>query len=278
MEAKVFNSKNVVESFKEIYTSRTPDGLTDDGTIAMVLGSGFKSVVDEIEVVAQIETQEISEFPKSTVVGHKGLVIRGKLGDRDVLVLAGRTHAYEGHAISSIPIFIELCHAIGIKKVILTNAAGSMVPGMGPGSLMFIKDHINLSFLNPLLGPVTNGGYRFPDMCEPYDSEWTSKVRQSCLSQGIETFEGVYLWTSGPSYETRAEIKFFRQIGADVVGMSTVGENLRAKELGLSVLGLSLVSNYSTGLADKALSHNEVLESGQEAQNKINTVLKHCLL
>jgi len=277
MEANSFNSQEVVDSFKEIYRSRIPSDLDDKETVALVLGSGFKSVVEHIEVLAEIETQEISGFPRSTVEGHKGLVIRGKLGQKDVLVLAGRIHAYEGHPIESTSIFVELCHALGIEKLVLTNAAGSMVPGMGPGSLMFINDHINLSFLNPLLGPVTNGGNRFPDMSEPYDLSWTSEAKSKCLAEGIETFEGVYLWTTGPSYETKAEIQFFRRIGADVVGMSTVGENLRAKELGIKVLGLSLVSNYATGLSSKELSHEEVLEIGEDAHSRINKILSICV-
>lgn len=277
MSSKSFSSQTVIDSFKELYSSKAPRDITDDETVALVLGSGFKSVVDDLEILTEIETHEITEFPRSTVEGHKGVIIRAKLGEQNVLVLAGRTHAYEGHPISSIAIFVELCHALGIKKMVLTNAAGSMVKGMGPGSLMFIKDHINLSFLNPLLGPVTNGGNRFPDMCEPYDLEWTTKVRQKCISEGIPTFEGVYLWTTGPSYETKAEIQFFRKLGADVVGMSTVGENLRAKELGMRVLGLSLVSNYATGLADESLSHEEVLKSGKDALDSISRVLRYCV-
>ncbi len=271
-----FDTSKAVKAFRELCADRFGK-QSFPAAMALVLGSGFNPVLEAVSDKIVLKTSEINGFPSSTVKGHDGAIVFGKLNGTEVLILSGRIHAYEGHPIRSLGLFVELCSNADIGRIIFTNAAGSMVMDMPPGSVMFIEDQINMSFKSPLRGPVAELGQRFPDMCEPFDLAWTEKSRKACLKKGLETFRGVYLWTMGPCYESKAEINFFRFLGADVVGMSTVGEVIKAKELGLSVLGLSLISNHATGLSPQELSHQEVLQSGNDVKDNLVEIISCCL-
>jgi len=239
--------------------------------IALVLGSGLGALADDVEDAVVISTSEIPHYPASTVVGHAGRLVLGTLGGRPVLVIQGRVHSYEGHTPREVAFPVRLAHALGAKRLLLTNAAGGINPAFGPGTLMLITDHLNLTFASPLAGPVGEGEVRFPDMSNPYEDGWRGTARNIALTLGIPYREGVYVWTSGPSYETPAEIRFFRQAGADAVGMSTVPEAIQAAALGLPVLGISTITNPAAGLNAEALDHEEVLEVGRAVRDQLAT-------
>ena len=176
---------------------------------------------------------------------------------------------YEGHDARSVVFPIRLLHALGVRHLIVTNAAGGINPSFPPGTLMFIDDHINLAFANPLIGPASGDGPRFPDMSAPYDPKWLARAEQVAAATGVATARGVYLWTMGPSYETKAEIRAFGRLGADAVGMSTVPEVIQAVYLGMSVLGLSTITNAAAGLSPTPLDHEEVMDVGNQVREKL---------
>lgn len=239
--------------------------------LALVLGSGLGALADDIEDAVVISTADVPHYPVSTVEGHAGRLVFGTLEGRPVMVIQGRVHAYEGHPLRSVGFPVRLAHALGVQGIVLTNAAGGINPAFGPGTLMLITDHINLSFLNPLVGAVGEGEVRFPDMSDPYDETWRLQARNIAVTQKIPYREGVYVWTSGPSYETPAEIRFFARAGADAVGMSTVPEALQAAALGLPVLGISTITNPAAGLQDTPLDHADVLEVGRNVRGRLAT-------
>ncbi len=236
--------------------------------VVLILGSGLGALADDAENVTAVSTSEIPGYPQSTVEGHAGRLVFGKFGGKDVLFVQGRIHLYEGHPADSLAMPVRLAHALGARRLLVTNAAGGMKPGWAPGTLMFITDHINMAFANPLSGPPRDGEPRFPDMSEPYDAQWLDDAEQIALELRIPTRRGVYLWTRGPSYETPAEIRFFQRIGADAVGMSTVPEVLQAVSLGMKVLGISAITNYAAGLSPDPLDHEEVLEVGRMVRDQ----------
>ena len=239
--------------------------------IALVLGSGLGALADDVEDAVVISTSDVPHYPESTVPGHAGRLVLGTLGGRPVLVIQGRVHYYEGHSPREVTFPVRLAHALGAKRLLLTNAAGGINPAFGPGTLMLITDHLNLTFASPLAGPVGDGEGRFPDMSNPYDADWRIRARNIALTLGIPYREGVYVWTSGPSYETPAEIRTFSKAGADAVGMSTVPEAIQAAALGLPVLGISTITNPAAGLNAKALDHEEVLEVGRSVRDRLAT-------
>ncbi|WP_412067073.1 purine-nucleoside phosphorylase [Rubrivirga sp. IMCC43871] len=239
--------------------------------LALVLGSGLGALADDIEDAVVISTGDVPHYPGSTVEGHAGRLVLGDLAGRPVLVIQGRAHAYEGHSPRALGFPIRLAHALGARGLILTNAAGGVNPAFGPGTLMLITDHLNLSFLSPLAGPVGEGETRFPDMSNPYDEAWRVKARDIALAHTIPYREGVYVWTAGPSYETPAEIRFFASAGADAVGMSTVPEAIQAAALGVPVLGISTITNPAAGLSAAPLDHTEVLEVGRAVRDRLST-------
>lgn len=238
------------------HTDRQPE-------IALVLGSGLSGLADIAEDTTVIAAEELPGYPSSSVAGHHGRLIFGTLAGRAVVFVQGRVHRYEGLSPRTITFPIRLVHALGARRLLLTNAAGGINYGFRPGMLMFIEDHINLAFSNPLSGPNVDGGPRFPDMSAPYDPEWLARAEQIALELGIATRRGTYLWTLGPSYETPAEIRAFRRLGADAVGMSTVPETLQAVYLGMKVLGISTITNLGSGMGHAVLDHAEVLEVGR---------------
>ncbi len=239
--------------------------------VALVLGSGLGALADEVEDAVVISTGDVPYYPGSTVEGHAGRLVLGQLAGRPVLVIQGRAHAYEGHSPRALGFPIRLAHALGARGLILTNAAGGVNPAFGPGTLMLITDHLNLSFLSPLTGPVGEGETRFPDMSNPYDEAWRMRARNIALTHTIPYREGVYVWTAGPSYETPAEIRFFASAGADAVGMSTVPEAIQAAALGVPVLGISTITNPAAGLSVTPLDHSEVLEVGRAVRDRLAT-------
>ncbi len=237
--------------------------------IGMILGSGLGEIADSLEEATTIETRTIPGYPASTVSGHKGELVVGRLAGRQVAVIRGRIHMYEGHDVGVVTFPIRLLDAMGVRHLIVTNAAGGINPDFVPGTLMLINDHINLAFANPLVGPNDGLGPRFPDMSEPYDESWMRRVEALALAEGIRLVRGVYLWTSGPSYETRAEIRAFARLGADAVGMSTVPEVIQAVHRGMKVLGVSTITNPAAGLSAEPLSHDEVIEVGKSVRGRL---------
>ena len=211
--------------------------------VALVLGSGLGSLADAIEQATIIPTRKIPGYPASTAPGHKGRLIIGTLEGKNVVAIQGRVHVYEGYSARDAAFPIRLVHALGAKKLLLTNAAGGINPAMGPGTLMFIRDHINFAFEHPLAGPNVDGGIRFVDLCDAYDEKWLEVAENAALTSGIATQKGVYLWTKGPSYETKAEIKLYRHLGADAVGMSTVPEVIVANHLRLPIIAVSVLTD-----------------------------------
>ena len=243
--------------------------LKGDATIGLVLGSGLGALADGLDNSVAIPTTEIPNFPESTVQGHAGQLVFGTLNARPVFVLRGRVHMYEGHDARSVVFPIRLLHTLGVRHLIVTNAAGGINPSFPPGTLMFIDDHINLAFANPLIGPTSEDGPRFPDMSAPYDPTWLARAERVAEGVGVATVRGVYLWTMGPSYETKAEIRAFAKLGADAVGMSTVPEVIQAVSLGMSVLGLSTITNAAAGLSSSPLDHDEVMQVGNQVREKL---------
>ena len=265
----------------ETYTDSLDDALaavrarTDaEPELVLILGSGLGALADEAEDAVAIPTTDIPGYPRSTVPGHAGRLVFGRFEGRSVLFVQGRVHLYEGHPPRALTFPVRLAHALGARKLLVTNAAGGIDPTMGPGTLMFIADHINLAFANPLSGPARDGEPRFPDMSAPYDPAWLDRAERLALDRGIPTRRGVYIWTSGPSYETPAEIRFFRTIGADAVGMSTVPEVIQASALGMPVLGISAITNPAAGLNAAPLNHEEVMEVGRQVRDRFATLVR----
>lgn len=242
--------------------------------VGLILGSGLGDLADSAEGAQVIETVDVPDYPRSTVEGHSGRLVFGTLEGHDVVFLQGRVHRYEGHDTRLTTFPIRLLHALGVERLIVTNAAGGINPAYGPGTLMFITDHINFAFQNPLVGPNKDGGPRFPDMSEPYDLGWVDRAEDAALGEGIATRRGVYVWTLGPSYETPAEVRALARMGADAVGMSTVPEVIQAKYLGMEVLGISTITNPAAGLAEGTLNHEEVLDVGRQVRGDLERLVR----
>lgn len=243
--------------------------------IALVLGSGLGSFADELEHSAKIPYSDIPDFPKSTAIGHAGQLVIGKVGEIPVAGMQGRVHLYEGYSAKDVAFPIRVFSRLGIKAVILTNAAGGIRREFVQGQLVVIRDHINLQGANPLTGANDERfGPRFPDMTIAYDR----RFREMTVGEGnrnrIGLYEGVYAALPGPSYETPAEIRFLQTIGADLVGMSTVPEVIAARHCGIRVLGISCVTNAAAGILDQPLDHKEVLATGERVRSQFIALLK----
>ena len=246
--------------------------------IAIILGSSFGHLASLVDIKWEIPYSEIPQFPKTTVPGHKGKLLVGTIHGMNILMMQGRFHYYEGHSMQTLSIPIRLFAQFGVKSLILTNAAGAVNPALTPGDLMVIEDHINLSFQNPLLGPnLDQFGTRFPDTTQTYTKHLREQAYSVAASQKIHLQKGVYLFTTGPNYETPAEVRMMHRLGADVVGMSTVPEALTAKHAGMEVFGLSLVSNYGAGLSDHPLSHDEVLTAMEQKKTLVRHFIRDFL-
>jgi purine-nucleoside phosphorylase len=245
--------------------------LKEDGCpkIGLILGSGLGVFADELQNARSIPYSAIPGFPQSTVVGHKGRLVFGYVGDISVIALQGRFHTYEGYKASEVAFPARVLVSAGVDTLIVTNAAGGLGDGFEAGDLMLITDHLNFSGQNPLIGPHDPiFGERFPDMSEAYSRRLCEDARSVAKEQGLELKEGVYAVLGGPSYETPAEVRAMKTLGADAVGMSTVYEVIVARQMGAKILGLSLISNLAAGISETPLSHEEVVEAGREAADR----------
>lgn len=231
--------------------------------IGVVLGSGLGAFADELSESVSIDYTEIPGWPQSTAVGHAGRLVFGRMGLVDVAVMAGRAHLYEGHSMQAVTFGVRVLGSLGVRGMVFTNAAGGINLSLARGGLVLISDHINLQGSNPLVGPNDDKlGPRFPDMSEAYSRAYREIAKQAAGELGIAVSEGVYAAMLGPSYETPAEIRLLRTIGADVVGMSTVPEVIVANHMGMKVLGISCVTNMAAGVLPQKINHEEVLETG----------------
>ncbi len=246
--------------------------------VGVVLGSGLGGFASRLTDRLEIPYETIPHWPVSTAEGHAGRLILGRLGELPVAVMAGRVHLYEGYRPDQVVFGVRVLGRLGARALVLTNAAGGINPAFQRGLLVLISDHINLQGANPLVGPNEESlGPRFPDMTEAYSIRLRQIARETAAELGIPVAEGVYAAMLGPSYETPAEIRFLRIIGADLVGMSTVPEVIAARHMGLSVLAISCVTNMAAGLAPGPLSHREVLETGEMVRDRLSRLLEALL-
>lgn len=237
--------------------------------IGIILGSGLGDMADTLDERTVIKYSEVPNLPVSTVQGHAGQFVVGKLGNKKVIMMQGRFHYYEGHPMSLLALPIYIMKYIGVKSLIVTNACGGVNTDFVPGDLMIIKDHINFAGNNPLIGKNNEEiGPRFPDMSTPYDKEYGILAKEVGKSLDIELKEGTYMMFTGPTYETPAEVRMARIMGADAVGMSTVPEVIAARHCGLMVLGISCITNMAAGILDQPLNHEEVIETSTKVKSK----------
>ena len=246
--------------------------------IGIILGTGLGGFVNEIDVKAEIPYSDIPHFPQSTVEGHDGKLIYGVLAGKMVLALKGRFHFYEGYNMQEVVYPIRVMARLGVNSLILSNASGGVNPSFKVGDIMLINDHINLFPSNPLIGPNDDAmGPRFPDMSEPYDRSFIQKLKAAAKTESIELREGVYAGVSGPCFETPAEYKYLRIIGADAVGMSTVPETIAAKHLGMKIAALSVITDLGIEGVVEEVSHEEVQKAANEAEPKMSAIVKSFL-
>lgn len=251
--------------------------------VGLILGSGLSPLADGVQNSTAFRYQDLPHFPASTVVGHEGRFILGRLEDQPVAVMQGRAHYYEGYSMAEITFPVRVMQVLGVELLIVTNAAGGLDPEFEPGDVMIITDHINLigmAGLNPLRGPnLDEFGPRFPDMSQVYDPELRARAKTVAAEEDVPAHEGVYICLAGPSYETMADLKFLRTIGADAVGMSTVPEATVARHGGTRVLGLSGISNVLPGVGGPVVEtdHEEVLAAGEKLTPRLETIIRGVL-
>ncbi len=248
--------------------------------VGVVLGSGLGAAADAVVDPVIVPYGEIPHFPRSTVEGHPGRIVAGALGGAPVAIMQGRVHSYEGYSPLEVTFPLRVLGALGVRAVVLTNAAGGIQEGLSLGALVALSDHINMMGWNPLTGAneprfafAPGAGLRFFDMTEAYSKRLRALAREAAREEGFELKEGIYLATPGPSFETPAEIRAFRTLGATLVGMSTVPETLVARHMGMDVLGLSCVTNLAAGLSAAPLSHEEVFETGRKVEARLAGLL-----
>ena len=244
---------------------------------AIILGTGLGSLVHEITDSYEINYTDIPNFPVSTVEGHSGKLIFGKLGNKDIVAMQGRFHYYEGYSMQDVTFPVRVLRELGIKTLFVSNAAGGTNPAFAIGDLMIIKDHINFFPEHPLRGKNISYGPRFPDMSEPYSLELIAKAKEIAKEKGIKLQEGVYLGTQGPTYETMAEYRMFKIWGADAVGMSTVPEVIVANHCGIQVFGVSVITDIAPDDHLVKISHEEVQKAADEAQPRMTTIMRELI-
>jgi purine-nucleoside phosphorylase len=248
---------------------------TTSNAVGVVLGSGLGAFADAVENRKETKYADLPGWPVSTAIGHAGKLVEGRIGSTDVIVLSGRAHMYEGYTAQQSVFGIRELARRGVRKLILTNAAGGINTVYGPGELVLISDHLNLTGQNPLLGPNDEKiGPRFPDMSEAYSLAYRNAARAAGREIGLDLKEGVYAGLLGPCYETPAEIRMLRTIGADLVGMSTVSEVIAANHAGMDVLAISCVTNMAAGVLPQKLVHEEVLETGAKVRDTLIKLLQ----
>ena len=246
--------------------------------IGLVLGSGLGAFADSLTEATRVPYADIPTFPRSTAIGHAGQMVLGHSGDVPVATMQGRAHLYEGYSAQEVTFPMRVFGRMGIRGVILTNAAGGINPSYSQGALVLIRDHINLQGTNPLIGANDDRfGVRFPDMTQAYARDYRQIAREEAGKLGIALEEGVYTGLLGPSYETPAEIEYLRRVGADLVGMSTVAEVIAARHMEMKVLAVSCVTNMAAGILDQPLSHAEVMETGERVKTTFEALLRAVL-
>ena len=244
---------------------------------AIILGTGLGSLVNEITDKYEIEYKDIPNFPLSTVEGHSGKLIFGKLGDKEIMAMQGRFHFYEGYSMKEVTFPVRVIRELGIKTLFVSNAAGGMNPGFIIGDLMIITDHINMFPEHPLRGRNIPYGDRFPDMSAAYDKELIAKAKKIAAEKDIRVVEGVYLGTQGPTFETPAEYRMFHRMGGDAVGMSTVPEVIVARHCGIRVFGISVITDLGVEGIVVECSHEDVQKAADEAQPKMTTIFREII-
>jgi len=250
----------------------------EDVRVALVLGSGLGAFADELEDARAIPYSEIPGFARPTVEGHAGRLVVGRAGGATVAAMQGRFHFYEGYTLEEVTFPVRVFGLLGAKSLVLTNAAGGLNNSYEQGALILISDHLNLMGTNPLLGRNDERfGPRFPDMTEVYDREYQEAAIAEAREMGLELRRGIYAALTGPSYETPAEIRMMRLLGADAVGMSTVPEAIVARHMGLRVLGLSCITNMAAGVLDKPINHEEVIETGERVRETFAELLRRVI-
>ena len=246
--------------------------------VAVVLGSGLGAFADELSDRTDISYSEIPEWPASTAIGHAGRLVFGKLDGLEVAVMAGRSHLYEGYTAAQVTMGVRTLQRLGVRSIVFTNAAGGINLSYSQGALVLISDHINLQGTNPLIGPNDDSaGPRFPDMSDAYSAAYRAIAHEVADRLGIKLADGVYAAVTGPSFETPAEIRYLRTIGADLVGMSTVLETIVANHMGMGVLAISCVTNMAAGILPQKINHEEVLETGLKVRDTLVRFLKALL-
>jgi purine-nucleoside phosphorylase len=244
-------------------------------TIGLVLGSGLGDFADTLEEAVRIPYQDIPHFPVSTAPGHVGALVIGKKCGQVVAAMQGRIHYYEGHTMQTITFPVRVMAKLGVKNLVLTNAAGGANASYNPGTLMLIRDHINYGFANPLIGEnLDEFGPRFPDVSDLYTKELRTAVKDKAAAAGIHLEEGVYMMFTGPNYETPAEVRMAQILGADAVGMSTAPEALVAGHCGMRVVGVSCITNHAAGVTDQKLDHAEVVEIAARVHDTFQQLLE----
>ncbi|HDL10076.1 MAG TPA: purine-nucleoside phosphorylase [Candidatus Omnitrophica bacterium] len=246
---------------------RTDAGIKNKPEIAIILGTGLSALGEKIQRKKSIAYSQIPNFPVSTVPGHKGELVFGRIANREVVVMEGRFHYYEGYSPQEITYPVRVMRALGARFLLISNAAGGMNPYFDPGDLMIIEDHINLMGINPLIGPNDDSlGPRFPDMCQPYDKKLIAIAEKTALEEKIRVHKGVYVALTGPNLETRAEYRFLRIIGADAVGMSTVPEVIVGVHAGFRIFGISVITDKCLPDALKPVDFKEILETANRTE------------
>ena len=246
----------------------------EDARIALVLGSGLGAFADDLQDSIALPYSDIPGFARSTVEGHAGRLVMGKIGDVPVIAMQGRFHYYEGYSLDDVVFPIRVLGLMGVKSLVLTNAAGGINIALDQGALMIINDHLNLMGINPLRGPNDERlGSRFPDMSEVYSRDYQEIAVEEARKMNLELRRGIYAGLTGPSYETPAEVRLLRTIGADAVGMSTVPEAIVARHMGIKVLGISCITNMAAGVIGEPINHHEVIEIGQRVHDTFKELL-----
>ncbi len=260
----VSNAHGAAAAHRAADAIRARLGVTNPAA-AIVLGSGLGTLADRLTDVRRVPYAEIPGFHAPAVEGHRGELLCGTLGGREVLALAGRFHMYEGHSAQVAAFPVRVVHALGAKVLFVSNAAGGINRAFTPGTLMLITDHLNLQFRNPLEGALESGDVRFPDMSAPYSPRLQTLLEAAAADGGLTLGRGVYAGLLGPTYETLAEVRMLATLGADAVGMSTVPETIVAVAMGMEVAGVSLITNPAAGISETPLNHAEVMEEGRKA-------------
>jgi purine-nucleoside phosphorylase len=251
------------------------DRRIEPADVAVVLGSGLGAFADRLDAATRVPYGDIPYWPTSAVVGHAGVLVAGRLGSRRVIALSGRVHVYEGRPLDDVTFGMRVIGALGVPRVILTNAAGGINTSFATGALMLIDDHINLMGRNPLVGPHDPRlGVRFPDMTEVYSRRLREVAIEAAAARGVQVEHGVYVAVLGPSYETPAEIRAFRTLGADAVGLSTAPEAIVARHVGLEVLGISCITNPAAGVVDSPLEHDDVMQVAARVRGQFIALLE----